>query len=101
LDIIEVNLVITAFVSGVIFTIAIIFTGILSDYKESEQIPGKLAACFKTLFMDIRIATINNEKMTFQMHSHLQEFLRIINQNFRQDVWKLREIHPACKYGQG
>ena len=30
--------------------------------------------------------------MTFQMHSRLHEFLQIINKNFRQEAWKLREI---------
>ena len=44
LDVIGSSPVITAIVAGVIFTIAIIFSGVLTDYKESEKIPGELAA---------------------------------------------------------
>jgi hypothetical protein len=42
LDVISINPVITAIIAGVIFTIAILFTGTLSDYKESEKIQGNL-----------------------------------------------------------
>jgi len=49
LDVIAVSPVITGIVAGVIFTIAIIFTGVLSDYKESEKIPGDLASSIKSL----------------------------------------------------
>lgn len=38
LDVISINPVVTAIIAGVIFTIAILFTGTLSDYKESEKI---------------------------------------------------------------
>ena len=44
LDVATASPLITALVGGVIFTIAIIFTGTLTDYKESEKIPGELAA---------------------------------------------------------
>ena len=43
LDSLETSPVITAIVAGVIFTIAIIFSGVLLDYKEAEKIPGELA----------------------------------------------------------
>jgi hypothetical protein len=44
IDVIIPSPVITALVAGVIFTMAAIFTGVLADYKESEKIPGELAA---------------------------------------------------------
>jgi hypothetical protein len=44
IDVIIPSPVITALVAGVIFTMADIFTGVLADYKESEKIPGELAA---------------------------------------------------------
>ena len=52
LDIATASPLITALVGGVIFTIAIIFTGTLTDYKENEKIPGELAASLKALYKD-------------------------------------------------
>ena len=56
------NPVLTALVAGVIFTIAIIFSGVLSDYKESEKIPGELAASLRSLYNDVNLIQIRDEK---------------------------------------
>ena len=42
-DALSVTTLITAFIGGAIFTIAIIFAGTLTDYKESEKIPSEIA----------------------------------------------------------
>ncbi len=52
MDVVATSPVITAIVAGVIFTIAIIFSGLLTDYKESEKIPVELAASIKSLYRD-------------------------------------------------
>src|SRR3989304_210048 len=82
---------ITALVGGVIFTIAIIFTGTLTDYKESEKIPGELAASLKALYNDSMMVR-NNDKITDDMRSHIRELLKIMISNFRKNVWELDEI---------
>lgn len=79
LDLISVGPLITAFVGGVIFIIAFILSGTLSDYKEAEKIPGELAASIKTLYRDVRIACTNNEKMASAMHSQIKGLVSIIN----------------------
>ena len=43
-DILPVTNLITAFISGAIFTIAIIYSGTLIDYKESEKIPAEIVS---------------------------------------------------------
>ena len=43
-DILSVTNLITAFIGGAIFTIAIIFAGTLTDYKESEKIPAEIVS---------------------------------------------------------
>jgi hypothetical protein len=58
LEIIAVGPVITALVAGVFFVIAIILSGVLSDYKESEKIPGELAASIEALYKDTRLLAI-------------------------------------------
>jgi hypothetical protein len=95
IDVIVPNPVITALVAGVIFTMAAIFTGVLADYKESEKIPGELAATIRNLYKDIRIATVTHQDLTADMHGHIRELLSTMNSNFRRNEWKLREINPA------
>ena len=45
LEFIQIDSLISALISGVIFTMAILLTGVMADFKESEKIPGELAAC--------------------------------------------------------
>lgn len=95
LDIISISPLITAFVGGVIFIIAFILAGTLSDYKEAEKIPGELAASIKTLYKDVRIACAGNEKMTFHMRSRVKELVSVINSNFKQNDWKQRDVNAV------
>jgi hypothetical protein len=94
-DVIIPSAVITALVAGVIFTMAAIFTGVLADYKESEKIPGEIAATIRNLYKDIRLATVTHKDLTRDMHEHVRELLSTMNGNFRRNEWKLREINPA------
>lgn len=97
LDVASANPLVTALVGGVIFTIAIIFTGTLADYKESERIPGELAASIKALYNDTRIIHLSDGKITGDMRSHIRELLQVINSNLRQNTWRSGEINPAME----
>lgn len=97
LDVASANPLVTALVGGVIFTIAIIFTGTLADYKESERIPGELATSIKALYNDTRIIHISDGKITDDMRLHIRELLQIINSNLRQNSWRSGEINPAME----
>ena len=96
-DVIAAGPVVTAFVAGVIFTIAIIYTGTLSDYKEGERIPGELAASIKALYKDSRVVggTSNNVSILQDIQSHIKELLNAVTSNFSRNVWKLREINAV------
>jgi len=52
-DILAVTNLITAFIGGAIFTIAIIYTGTLTDYKESEKIPGEIATSLRSFYAEL------------------------------------------------
>lgn len=95
LDVASASPLITALVGGVIFTIAIIFTGTLTDYKESEKIPGELATSIKALYSDSKVIPVNDEKITAGMRSHIVALLQSINSNFRKNTWELEEINSA------
>jgi len=51
-DVMELNALFTSLVAGTIFLIGFLISGVLSDYKESEKIPGELTASMKTLLDD-------------------------------------------------
>jgi hypothetical protein len=93
-DVIVPSPVITALVAGVIFTMAAIFTGVLADYKESEKIPGELAATIRNLIKDIRVATVSHKDLTGDMQDHIRQLLKVMNSNFRRNEWIRREINP-------
>lgn len=95
LEAISVTTLSSAFVGGVIFTLAIVFAGTLTDYKESEKIPGELAASIKTLYKDCRVIAVNEEGIAADMRLHIKELLRTLNSNFRRNVWELSEINAA------
>jgi hypothetical protein len=95
LDVITVSPVITGIVAGVIFTIAIIFTGVLSDYKESEKIPGDLAASIKSLYRDTGVLVNIDESLAIHIREHIIELIDTLTANFKNNCWKLREINPV------
>ena len=52
LEVMELNALFTSLVAGTIFLIGFLISGVLTDYKESEKIPGELAGSFRNLFDD-------------------------------------------------
>ena len=58
-DVLSLTNLITAFISGAIFTIAIVFAGVLTDFKESEKIPGEIATSIRTLYSDLTLIRVH------------------------------------------
>lgn len=96
-DLISTSPIISGLVAGVIFTIAILFTGTLPDYKESEKIPGELSTSIKSLYKDVRISTVNDQRTFLDMQTNIKELLRVINSNLKNKTWKLREISSVTE----
>lgn len=86
---------ISALVGGVVFTIAIIFSGVLADYKESEKIPGELAGSIKALHSDCKVIPFSDKEHAEELCSHIRGLLSTINANFRANVWEIKEINAA------
>lgn len=89
LALITLNTIITAFLGGVFFTIGIILAGAVADYKEAEKIPGDLASLLKSVYND---ALLIQSKRAKKLQMKVKEVLYTINDNFRRNVWKLKEI---------
>src|SRR5512136_2440869 len=69
-DTVPISPVVGAFITGAIFTIAIIFTGTFTDFKESEKAGGDLAASLKALYNDSRILPLSDEAPARLFRTH-------------------------------
>lgn len=96
-DVIPLNSLITALLGGVFFTIGILLSGAISDYKEAEKIPGELAVSIKTMYNDTEVITVKpkHDHLLTDLRSHVVNLLSVLNSNFRRNVWKLKEIDSA------
>lgn len=92
LDLIAISPLVTAFVGGVIFLIAIILAGTLSDYKEGEKIPSELSTSILTLYKEFKIAT-NNEENIVRAQAHTKQLLEAIIANFKNNIWKQTDVN--------
>ncbi len=94
-DILPVTNLISAFISGAIFTIAIIYSGTLVDYKESEKIPGEIATSLRTFYSDLALVRVPDKTLVPAMQKKTADLLRCINTNFRSNAWDLKEMDNA------
>ncbi len=99
-DILSVTNLITAFIGGAIFTIAIIFTGTLTDYKESEKIPGEIATSIRSFYSDLDLIRVLDKTLVYRMQKKTAALLRCITTNFRNNEWSLEEMDRCYRYHQ-
>ena len=92
LEFIRIDSLISALISGVIFTMAILLTGVMTDFKESEKIPGELAATIKALHKDFELLAFTAKKETDNALSHLNSLISVIINQFEANKWKQSEI---------
>ena len=86
---ISINTLTSSFFAGVFFTISILFTAAITDFKEAEKIPGELAILMKALHNDAILASAasNNCPGTQDILRHVEGLLGVITQNFRANQW--------------
>lgn len=92
-DVVPVNTIVGAFISGAIFTIAIIFTGTFTDFKESEKFSGDLAASLKALYNDSRVLPLTDETPARVLRAHVRDLHRTMNTCFKENTWNLPDIN--------
>jgi hypothetical protein len=94
-DILTVTNLITAFIGGAIFTIAIIFAGTLTDYKESEKIPSEIATSIRSFYSDLDLVRVQDTTLIQRMKENTASLLRTITTNFRNNTWSMEEMDSA------
>ena len=70
LEIISVNPLFSAMVASTVFLISFLLSGVLTDYKESEKIPGQIAGSLETLTFEIKAIVAYNPKASIDMPVH-------------------------------
>ena len=63
LEVIALNALFTSLIGGVIFLIGFLINGVISDYKESEKLPGELACSLEVIHDELSIATKNKKNL--------------------------------------
>ena len=86
---ITINTLTSSFFAGVFFTISILFTTAMSDFKEAEKIPGEMAVLMKALRNDAKLAcAVGNDCIeTKDIVSHVEGLLGAILNNFKSNCW--------------
>jgi hypothetical protein len=92
LEFVEINSIISALISGVIFTMAVLLTGVMSDFKESEKIPGELAASIKGLHKDFELIEYLAKKEAGEAQLHLNNLISTIINQFQANTWQQTAI---------
>jgi hypothetical protein len=70
LEIISVNPLFSAMVASTVFLISFLLSGVLTDYKESEKIPGQIAGSLETLAFEIKAIVAYNPKASIDKPVH-------------------------------
>lgn len=96
-DIIAISPVITSLVAGVIFAIAVIYSGTLIDYKESEKIPGDMAASIMALYQDSSMIPLVSPEAVQTFKTRIRNLHQIIVHNFESNNWDLEAVRSAGK----
>lgn len=91
-DVISTSPVITGFIGGVIFTIALILTGTLTDFKESEKIPGDLVASMRALILDTEVVPPEAEETAGKMRAEVCTLAKTCSQELCQGRWDLKTV---------
>jgi hypothetical protein len=92
-DTVPITPVVGAFITGAIFTIAIIFTGTFTDFKESEKVGGELAAALKALYNDSRVLPLTDEEPARVFRAHLRDLHRTLSSGLKENRFSLPEVN--------
>jgi hypothetical protein len=102
LEVISLNALFTSLIAATTFLIGFLITGVISDYKESEKIPGDMAASIETIHDEAYILNKNKKtKITKDFLIFHRDFLNSINEWFyRKERTKtmLEKLHEMNNY---
>lgn len=75
LEMIPLHPLFTSLVASTVFLLGFLLNGVLTDFKESEKLPGDLAASLEVLIMEIRAIPAHNPTAVVETHMEAVESL--------------------------
>ena len=79
LEFLTMNALFSSLIAGTVFLIGFLISGVLSDYKESEKIPGEVASCLDTLSDEaLFIHYKKKDERTNQWLDHVRQTQKLI-----------------------
>ncbi len=100
-DFLALTNLITAFIGAAIFTVAIIFSGTLTDYKESEKIPNDISVSLLTLYQDCRLFASIDGDVSRTMQEDVRSLARTVIGNFRTNTYGNEAVRAAIAHING
>ena len=101
-EIITLNALFTSLIAATTFLIGFLISGVISDYKESEKLPGDMAASLETIYDEAYILNKNKgNKTTREFIAQYKNFLKSLNDWFyRREKTKniIEKLHQMNDY---
>lgn len=93
LEVLTVTPILTALLGGVIFTMAMILSGVLADFKEAERAIGELASATRRLHWDLAFVGADPQTVA-ALRNELRAFVAAVQHNAADGTrWKLTQMH--------
>lgn len=84
-EVIAISSLFSSIISANVFLLGFLLAGTLSDYKESERLPGQMAASIETISDEIEITYMNKKsKEAKEAMAHLYAFSRTLDDWFHK-----------------
>jgi hypothetical protein len=102
LEVVSLNALFTSIIAGTTFLIGFLIAGVISDYRESERIPGDMAASLETIYDEAYILQKNKPgKLTNDFIIYYNDFLGSLLDWFHKkektrDI--IRKLHGMNNY---
>ncbi|MCM2326135.1 MAG: hypothetical protein NDI94_06745 [Candidatus Woesearchaeota archaeon] len=85
LEYISLNALFTSLIASTTFLIGFLITGVISDYKESEKLPGELASSLESLYDEAQILEkTKSTKPTKEFIRFYKDYVRAVNNWFEK-----------------
>ena len=85
--------VLAALIGAVTFTLAIVLSGVLADFKEAERGLGEIVSGVRRLHWDFAFSGADAETV-HALRAELAHFVNMVLENARHGVrWRLRDLH--------
>lgn len=85
--------VLAALLGAVVFTLAIVLSGVLADFKEAERGLGELVSTVRRLHWDFAFSGADAATVT-ELRAQLQHFVNMVLENAKHGFrWRLRDLH--------